>query len=667
VHSNPSFWSNLSVRTKLSVVAMAACAAALAMMSAGVVANELVSARAQLTTQLTSVTDVVAANSTAAVQFGDQEAAGEALTSLRGDPSIEAARIDVEDGRSLARYGGELQLPDWTFEPGVTRSGSSVIVSRPILLRDRTIGMLHVQGSLSEASRRLQRYALILAIVVALAGLVAFMLASKLQQSISGPILRLSSVAGAVATDRDYAVRVVKEHNDEIGALVDQFNGMLSTIELRDAELQQARDRLEERVAERTRTLELEIEEHQRTEAQLTLAKAAAEQASVTKSAFVANMSHELRTPLNAIIGYGEMLKEQAEEQHTPEFAADVDRVLTAGRHLLSLINNVLDLSKIEAGRMELDVSEFELAGLIKGVVATSEGLAAARGNTIVLEMAESLGTVRQDRTKLQQILLNLVGNACKFTENGRVQVRAWSERAPGAAETIAVDVRDTGIGMTEEQQGRLFQEFAQADASTTRRYGGTGLGLAISKRLCQLMGGTIAAASKPGDGSTFTVRLPREVTPAAAVEPAEQPAFQVASPGSADAAHPTSDRPTVLVVDDDSNARDLTGRILARAGYRVVTAITANEAWRLLQATPPDAVVLDVILPGRSGWSLLESMRTDPRLARIPVVVTSMLDRESRSLELGALAHLIKPVHSDALASLLRSALSHLAPGEAA
>lgn len=268
--------------------------------------------------------------------------------------------------------------------------------------------------------------------------------------------------------------------------------------------LLRAQSELEDRVEQRTRELTLEIDERIRTEGELTVAMAAAKQASVAKSSFLANMSHELRTPLNAILGYSEILKEDVEEQGLDQCVSDVGKIIVAGRHLLSLIDNVLDLSKIEAGRMQLDLETFDLADLITGVAATAQPLARTRSNDLGVGPLDGLGTVRGDRTKIQQVLLNLVANAIKFTEHGIVRINVHP-RDDG----FALQVSDTGIGMTAEQISRLFHEFAQADPSTTRRYGGTGLGLAISQRLCALMGGEITVSSEPGVGSTFTVLLP--------------------------------------------------------------------------------------------------------------------------------------------------------------
>jgi signal transduction histidine kinase len=232
-------------------------------------------------------------------------------------------------------------------------------------------------------------------------------------------------------------------------------------------------------------------------------------EASHHKSQFLANMSHELRTPLNAIIGVSEMLREDAEA--LKQDTEPLDRVLGAGRHLLALINDILDLSKIEAGRMELQLETFPLAPLIADVIKTIEPLAAKNANQVAVKCDGAIGTLHADQMRLRQAFLNLLSNANKFTERGTISIEARHAEESGR-DWVTIAIADTGIGMTPEQMGKLFQEFSQADASTTRKYGGTGLGLAISKRFCQMMGGDITVASEPGCGSTFTIRLPTEV-----------------------------------------------------------------------------------------------------------------------------------------------------------
>ena len=367
-------------------------------------------------------------------------------------------------------------------------------------------------------------------------------------------------------------------------------------------------------------------------------------EASQHKSQFLANMSHELRTPLNAIIGVTEMLREDAEA--LKQDVEPLDRVLGAGRHLLALINDILDLSKIEAGRMELHLESFALAPLIADVGKTIEPMAGKNGNRIVIDCPPDLGTIHADQTRLRQALLNLASNANKFTEQGTVTLAAQPQELEGR-EWITVAVTDTGIGMTEEQMGRLFQEFSQADSSTTRKYGGTGLGLAISRHFCRMMGGDITVASKPGEGSTFTLRLPRTVQSGetAATEARAEPARSEAMSGK---------EPLILVVDDDATVRELVERHLERAGFTVVTARGGQEGLRLVRELQPAAVTLDIMMPDLDGWTVLAAIKGDPALASIPVVLMSIVDQKSRGYALGVADYLIKPVDRTKLVETL-------------
>jgi signal transduction histidine kinase/CheY-like chemotaxis protein len=367
------------------------------------------------------------------------------------------------------------------------------------------------------------------------------------------------------------------------------------------------------------------------------------EAASRHKSEFLANMSHELRTPLNAIIGYSEMLQEEAEDTGNQSVLADVGKIRAAGRHLLELINAVLDLSKIEAGRMELYLEEFSVPALVRDTEAVIAPLAARNDNRLAVSCPPEVGSMRADLTKVRQTVFNLLSNACKFTERGTVSLQV-SREVEGEAEWIVFAVRDTGIGMTPEQVGRLFQEFTQADASTSRRYGGTGLGLALSRRLCRMMGGDITVESAPGAGSTFTARLPARVG-----EPEAAPAAPAAAePGPAPMA-------TVLVIDDELAVRDLMQRFLAREGYRVLTAAGGEEGLRLARSARPDLVTLDVLMPGMDGWAVLAALKGDPATAEIPVVVLTILEERNLGYALGASDYVTKPPDRERLLAVLR------------
>ena len=323
------------------------------------------------------------------------------------------------------------------------------------------------------------------------------------------------------------------------------------------------------------------------------------------KSQFLANMSHELRTPLNAIIGYSEILQEDVADLGQEALVPDLKKIEGAGRHLLGLINDILDLSKIEAGRMDVFLEDVELVPLLEEVRALIVPLAEKNGNTLELRLAEDLGSIRTDRTKLKQSLLNILSNGSKFTENGRLTLVA--ERFESDRPMVRFAVSDTGIGMTEEQLGRLFQAFSQAEASTAKKYGGTGLGLAISRRFCQLLGGDITVTSRPGEGSTFTIVLPARSEAPAQIAPVEAPRIEPQVSNSA----------TVLIVDDDPAARELLAANLKGAGYRLVHAASGDEALSLARKIHPDAITLDVMMPKPDGWDVLSTLKARPGALR--------------------------------------------------
>ena len=368
------------------------------------------------------------------------------------------------------------------------------------------------------------------------------------------------------------------------------------------------------------------------------------EQASQHKSQFLANMSHELRTPLNAIIGYSEILQEDVVDAGQEKLGTDLKRIEDAGRHLLGLINDILDLSKVEAGRMDVFIEDVEIVPVLEEVRAIIVPLAEKNANATEFRLAENLGTMRTDRTKLKQSLLNVLSNGSKFTENGRLTLVA--DRIGTDKPMVRFAVSDTGIGMTEEQLGRLFQAFSQADASTTKKYGGTGLGLVITRSFCQLLGGDISVTSKAGEGSTFTITLPdRPVTPTLA-EFAETPPYFVQQHTG----------PTVLVVDDDPAARDLLTANLRNAGYRAVHATSGEEALNLARAIRPDVITLDVMMPKPDGWQVLGTLKADADLRDIPVVMVTVLSDRGIGLSLGAVDVLTKPVDRARLTALVHS-----------
>ncbi|HYA04488.1 MAG TPA: response regulator [Xanthobacteraceae bacterium] len=375
---------------------------------------------------------------------------------------------------------------------------------------------------------------------------------------------------------------------------------------------------------------------------ELEIARDAAETANRTKSSFLANMSHELRTPLNAIIGYSEILQEEVADLGQESLGADLKKIEGSGRHLLGLINDILDLSKIEAGRMDVFIEDVEIVPLLEEVRAIIAPMAEKNGNTLEVRLADDLGTMRTDRTKLKQSLLNILSNGSKFTQNGKLTLTA--ERVTADRPMVRFAIADTGIGMSEEQLGRLFQAFSQADASTAKKYGGTGLGLVITRNFCQMLGGDVTVTSSLGQGSTFTITLPDSPAAPAQVRPAEAP--QLAD-GAAEA-------PTVLIVDDDPAARELLSANLRSAGYRLVHAASGDEALSLARTVNPDAITLDVMMPKPDGWEVLSALKADADLRDIPVVIVTVLSDRGIGLSLGAVDVLTKPVDRGRLAALI-------------
>ena len=393
-----------------------------------------------------------------------------------------------------------------------------------------------------------------------------------------------------------------------------------------------------------------DIAERKKKEQEILEARRAAEESNRAKSAFLANMSHELRTPLNAIIGYSEMLQEDAEDEGQEDFIPDLKKIHAAGKHLLSLINDILDLSKIEAGKVELLIEPFDLPDLVKEVVSTVQPLVEKKYNTLKASCAEEIGTVTGDITRMRQILFNLISNAAKFTENGEISMTVLPEVKEGR-KWISVSVSDTGIGMTPEQARGIFEPFTQADSSTTKQYGGTGLGLTISKRFCEMMGGSIQVESEQGKGTTFIVMIPAVVKSAKTKQ--ERPKAEEPLP-----AIPVTDERgspnTVLVIDDDPTARDLMSRFMEKEGFKVVCAPGAKEGIELAGKIKPAMITLDVLMPGMDGWAALKHLKSDPDLADIPVVMVSMLDEEDMGFALGASEYLVKPVDRNRLAAVL-------------
>ena len=455
---------------------------------------------------------------------------------------------------------------------------------------------------------------------------------------------------------------ITLDTRDELGQVVTSFNNVAGRLR---TEWTQAQEE-----SRRARTAERLLREN---EQELVRAKDAAEEANRAKSMFLAKMSHELRTPLNAIIGYSEMLQEEATDIGQDSFVPDLERIRGAGKHLLGLINDILDLSRIEAGKMTLFVETFEVADLVREAASTVQPLIQKGANRLELEIGDGLGTMHSDITKVRQCLFNLLSNASKFTANGTIGLHVRRDRRSGG-DMLSFSVSDTGIGITPDQLARLFQPFSQADASTTRKYGGTGLGLALTRRFCEMLGGEVAVTSEPDKGSTFTLRLPANApeAPAPVADvPVPAPAPESAVPVSAATSPRTPPPPaaahgrnTILVVDDELSAREIIKRHLTRDGFDVVTASGGEEALELAQQLRPSAITLDVMMPGMDGWAVLTALKKDPVLRDIPVLMCTMLDDRHMGLSLGAADFLDKPVDRKRLTEMLHRYAGGSTPG---
>jgi signal transduction histidine kinase/CheY-like chemotaxis protein len=563
------------------------------------------------------------------------------------DNMLVTSTIDPASGYEALLAQGKLVIPTDPVTGQVVHNityGDGLpyrMLAHPLMLDGREQGTVLVAQAMSDLLAVRQDIQVVLFGFAVGIALTSLLFGVAVLMNFARPLATLAQATSRVAGG-ELDLQLPVPHlliRDEITDLVTNFNTMT-------AHLNDLYTGLEARVEARTQELRNERNKLDAAMRDLAVARDQALESNRAKSTFLANMSHELRTPLNAIIGYSEILQEEAGEQGLDQFTPDLQRIIGASKHLLTLINDILDLSKIEAGKIELYLETFEVEPLVREVLTTIQPLVEKNGNTLKLDYPPTLGEMHADMTKVRQVLFNLLSNASKFTHEGDITLRARRER-DGAREWLMFQVQDTGIGMQPEQLSTLFQPFTQADPSTTRKYGGTGLGLAITKSFCEMMGGTIEVVSAPGQGATFTVRLPTEIREAEVVpaDPITEPQEIVALPLGAG---------TILVIDDDPSVRDLMRRLLAKEGFRAETSASGPEGLRRAREVHPDAITLDVMMPGMDGWAVLNALKGDPDLADIPVILLTVVDNKNLGFALGAAEYLTKPIDRERLGAVL-------------
>lgn len=602
-----------SFRKKLYLLTSFAVTLALTLSAIGLIGLQWSTDQTQAARRHQQAASIIAANIAPAILFGDREAANENLASVHGVEDIGWIEALSSDGRHFAIF-------ETTHGAKRNRRAWESVITYPVKVDGEQIGSLQMGVHYRSLIDIVVANAFISTLICVISLLIVLTLTRWMNAIVYRPIERLVATMRMISDSGDYSVRLPADPDPDFSAISTSFNDMVAQVEDRNAALSETADALRS-------------------------ARDEAQAANVAKSQFLANMSHELRTPLNAIIGYAEVLREELNHAELTRSLDDIQWIHTSAHQLLAIINSILDLSKIEAGRMDLDIHEFAPAKVLEEVHGMLEPIAAQRGNRVQVMVDASVTNATSDSVKLRQCLLNLGSNACKFTENGQIFILAREDE-----DELVFTVSDTGIGMAPEELGQLFQPFVQADASTTRVYGGTGLGLTITLRFAQMLGGTVDVESVQGEGSTFNIRIKRDLggDDTRHNQGPKDAVVQASPPLKLEDYKRCEDRPLALIIDDQPGAVKLLSRLAERTGYETVCASDGASGLDLARKHNPDLIMLDIGLPMVDGWQVLDELEQDPELNSIPTVVVTVDDDRRRSLAAGAADHLVKPVDPD-------------------